>query len=178
MLLIQCLNLLDEQEVQAEITRLCDRQRLNHQVTAQAIGSLASTLSSQDGDIFLEGTPLLVAAGAVGRAMGIKICPPSRSENLKRIKEPLEAIVRASRIRMRRVLLRDNWWEKDSGPIVAYTQQDNRPVALLPIGATHYEIFDPVEHTRLKVDERIAATLVPVGATRFCEVGQKRCDRE
>ncbi|MHC0068512.1 NHLP bacteriocin export ABC transporter permease/ATPase subunit [Nostoc sp. UIC 10890] len=160
--LLQCLNLLDEREVQAEMTRLRDRQRLNRQVTAQAIGSLASTLSSQDGDFFLEGTPLLVAAGAVGRAMGVEIRPPSRSENLKLIKEPLEAIVRASRIRMRQVLLRDNWWEKDSGPIVAYTQQDNRPVALLPISATRYEIFDPVEHTRFRVDERIAATLAPV----------------
>jgi ATP-binding cassette subfamily C protein len=160
--LLQCLNLLDEQEVQAEMTRLRDRQRLNRQVTAQAIGELASTLSSKDGDFFNEGTPLLVAAGAVGRAMGVKIRPPSRSENLKRVKEPLEAIVRASRIRMRRVLLRDNWWEKDSGPIVAYTQQDNRPVALLPTGATRYEIFDPVDHTRFRVDERIAATLAPV----------------
>ncbi len=160
--LLQCLNLLDKREVQAEMTRLRDRQRLNRQVTAQAIGSLASTLSSQDGDFFNEGTPLLVAAGAVGRAMGVEIRPPSRSENLKRVKEPLEAIVRASRIRMRRVLLRDNWWEKDSGPIVAYTQQDNRPVALLPISATRYEIFDPVEHTRFRVDEHIAATLAPV----------------
>jgi NHLM bacteriocin system ABC transporter ATP-binding protein len=160
--LLQCINIIDEQEAETEIIRLRDRQRLNRQVTAQAIGELASTLSSQDGNFFNEGTPLLVAAGAVGRAMGITIRPPSRSENLKRVKEPLEAIVRASRIRMRRVLLRDHWWEKDSGPIVAYTQQDNRPVALLPIGATHYEIFDPVEHTRLKVDEQIAATLVPV----------------
>lgn len=160
--LLECTYLLDEQEAQAEVTRLRDRQRLNRQVTAEALGELASTLSSQDGNFFLEGTPLLVAAGAVGRAMGVKIRPPSRSENLKRVKEPLEAIVRASRIRMRRVLLRDNWWEKDSGPIVAYTQQDNRPVALLPVSATRYEIFDPVEHTRFRVDERIAATLAPV----------------
>ncbi|MBR8836657.1 MAG: NHLP bacteriocin export ABC transporter permease/ATPase subunit [Stigonema ocellatum SAG 48.90 = DSM 106950] len=159
--ILQCTYLLDELEAQAELERLRDRQRLNRQVTAQAIGELASTLRSQDGDFFLEGTPLLVAAGAVGRAMGIKICPPSRSENFKRVKEPLEAIVRASRIRMRRVLLRDNWWEKDSGPIVAYTQ-DNRPVALLPVSATRYEIFDPVDHTRMRVDERIAATLAPV----------------
>ncbi|MBC1223607.1 NHLP bacteriocin export ABC transporter permease/ATPase subunit [Nostoc sp. UCD121] len=159
--LLQCINIIDEQEAQAELIRLHDRQRLNRQVTAEAIGELVSTLNSQDGDFFLEGTPLLVAAGAVGRAMGIKIRPPSRSENLKRLKEPLEAIVRASRIRMRRVLLRDNWWEKDSGPIIAYTQ-DNRPVALLPMSATRYEIFDPVERTRIRVDEQIAATLAPV----------------
>lgn len=119
--LLQCAYLLDEQEAQAELTRLRDRQRLNRQVTAEALGELASTLSSLDADFLLEGTPMLVAAGAVGRAMGVKIRPPSCSENLKRVKEPLEAIVRASRIRMRRVLLRDNWWEKDSGPLVAST---------------------------------------------------------
>ncbi|MEH2172838.1 NHLP bacteriocin export ABC transporter permease/ATPase subunit [Nostoc sp.] len=159
--LLQCINIIDEQEAQTEIIRLRDRQRLNRQVTAEALGELASTLNPQDGDFFLEGTPLLVAAGAVGRAMGIKIRPPSRSENLKRLKEPLEAIARSSRIRMRRVLLRDNWWEKDSGPIIAYTQ-DNRPVALLPMSATRYEIFDPVERIRVRVDEQIAATLAPV----------------
>ncbi|MCF2147137.1 NHLP bacteriocin export ABC transporter permease/ATPase subunit [Desmonostoc muscorum LEGE 12446] len=159
--LLQCINIIDEQEAETEIIRLRDRQRLNRQVTMEALGELASTLNSQDGDFFLEGTPLLVAAGAVGRAMGIKIRPPSRSENLKRLKEPLEAIVRASRVRMRRVLLRDNWWEKDSGPLIAYTQ-DNRPVALLPISATRYEIFDPVERTRVGVDEQIAASLAPV----------------
>ncbi|MBW4562724.1 MAG: NHLP bacteriocin export ABC transporter permease/ATPase subunit [Mojavia pulchra JT2-VF2] len=159
---LHSIDLLDRQEAEDELQRLRDRQRLNRQVTAEALGELASTLNYQDEHFFLEGTPLLVAAGAVGRASGVKICPPARSENLKRVKEPLEAIVRASRIRMRRVLLRDNWWEKDSGPLVAYTKQDNRPVALLPISATSYEIFDPVEQTRLRVNESRAAALAPV----------------
>ncbi|MBH8563491.1 NHLP bacteriocin export ABC transporter permease/ATPase subunit [Nostoc sp. CENA67] len=159
--LLRCIDILEHQEAQEELMRLRDRQRLNRQVTAEALGELASTLNYQDGDFFIEGTPLLVAAGAVGRAMGVKIKPPARSENLKRLKEPLEAIVRASRIRMRRVLLRDNWWEKDCGSLLAYTQ-DNRPVALLPVSANHYEIFDPVERTRARVDERVASTLAPV----------------
>ncbi len=160
--LLHCIYLLDEREAHEELQRLRDRQRLNRQVTAEALGELASTLNYQDGNFFLEGTPLLVAAGAVGKALGVKIRPPARSENLKRVKEPLETIVRASRIRMRRVLLRDNWWEKDCGSMVAYTQEDNRPVALLSISATSYEIFDPIEQTRVRVDERIAATLAPV----------------
>lgn len=160
--LMRCIDLLDQREAEEELQRLRDRQLLNRQVTAEALGELASTLNSQDGDFSLEGTPLLVAAGAVGRAMGVEIRPPARSEDLKRVKEPLEAILRASRIRMRQVLLRDNWWEKDGGPLVAYTQQDNRPVALLPVSATRYEIFDPVEQTRVPVDEHRASTLVPV----------------
>ncbi|MBC6430131.1 NHLP bacteriocin export ABC transporter permease/ATPase subunit [Nostoc sp. HG1] len=160
--LLQYINLLEQQEAHSELQRLQERERLNRQVTAEALGELASSLGTQEATFFLEGTPLLVVAGAVGRCLGVKIRPPARSEKLKRVKEPLEAIVRASRLRMRRILLRDNWWEKDCGPLVAYTQEDNRPVALLTVSATRYEIFDPGSRARLTVDAEIASTLAPV----------------
>lgn len=160
--ILHCIDFLEQQERTEELQRLRDRDCLNRQVTAEALGELASPLGSREATFFLEGTPLLVAAGAVGKALGVTIRPPARSEDLKRVLEPLEAIVRASRVRMRRVLLRDNWWERDCGPLVAYTQQDNQPVALLPVSATSYEIFDPVERTRVPVDARSASTLAPV----------------
>jgi len=160
--LLQYINFLEQQEAQEELERLQDRERLNRQATAEALGELASSLRTQEATFFLEGSPLLVVFGAVGRSLGVKIRPPARSENLKRVKEPLEAIVRASRLRMRQILLRDNWWEKDCGPLVAYTQEDNRPVALLSVSATGYEIFDPSVNTRLTVDAEIASTLAPV----------------
>jgi ATP-binding cassette subfamily C protein len=108
--LLHCIDLLEQQERTEELQRLQEQERLNRQVTAEALGELASTLGSQEATFFLEGTPLLVATGAVGRSLGVTIRPPARSEEPKRVKEPLEAIVRASRLRMRRVLLRDNWW--------------------------------------------------------------------
>ncbi|MEH1945840.1 MAG: NHLP bacteriocin export ABC transporter permease/ATPase subunit [Nostoc sp.] len=160
--LLQYINFLEQQETQEELQRLGDRERLNRQVTAEALGELASSLGTQEATFFLEGAPLLVVAGAVGRSLGVKIRPPAGSEDLKRVKEPLEAIVRASRLRMRQILLRDNWWQKDCGPLIAYTQEDNRPVALLPVSATRYEIFDPSVGTRLTVDAPIASTLAPV----------------
>ena len=52
-------------------------------------------------DLIQDEAPLLVAAGAVGKALGVSINPPAQSENLPRLKEPLEAIARASRLRMR-----------------------------------------------------------------------------
>lgn len=159
--LLYCFQLLDEQEAQEELQRLRASQHLNRQAAAEAISELASTLSHKDENFFLEGTPLLIAAGAVGRAIGVKIFPPARSENLQRVKEPLEAIVRASRIRMRRVLLQGRWWEKDCGCLVAYTL-DNRPIALLSVSNNRYEMFDPVEQTRISVDEGIASTVAPV----------------
>jgi ATP-binding cassette subfamily C protein len=159
--LLEYINLLEQQEAQEELQRLQARERLNRQVTAEALGELASSLGTQEATFFLEGTPLLVVAGAVGRSLGVTIRPPARSEDFKRVKDPLEAIVRASRLRMRQVLLRDNWWERDCGSLVAYTQQDNQPVALLPVSATRYEIFDPANKTRVPVDARSASTLNP-----------------
>ncbi|MEH2244150.1 NHLP bacteriocin export ABC transporter permease/ATPase subunit [Nostoc sp.] len=160
--LLDYISLLEQQEAQTELQRLQDRERLNHQVTAEALGELVSPLLPGKATFFLEGTPLLVAAGAVGRYLGITIRPPAQSENLKRLKNPLEAIVRASKVRMRQVLLRDNWWEKDSGPLVAYTQQDNRPVALLPVAANRYEIFDSIAQTRVLVNDHSIETLAPI----------------
>lgn len=160
--LLHYINLLEQQEAQSELQRLRDRDRLNRQVTAEALSELALALRGREAVFFTEGTPLLVAAGAVAKAIGVTIRPPARSEDFKRVKEPLEAIVRASRLRMRRVLLRDNWWEKDCGPMVAYIQEDNRPVALLPASPTRYSIFDPASRTRVTVDSRNSETLAPV----------------
>ncbi|MFN6565495.1 MAG: NHLP bacteriocin export ABC transporter permease/ATPase subunit [Nostoc sp. ChiSLP01] len=160
--LLDYISLLEQQEAQAELQRLQDREHLNHQVTAEALGELVSPLLPDKAPFLLEGTPLLIAAGAVGRYLGITIRPPAQSENLKRLKNPLEAIVRASRVRMRQVLLRDNWWKKDSGPLVGYTEADNQPVALLPISANSYEIFDPVQRTRVPVNDGSVETLIRV----------------
>ncbi|UBF30476.1 NHLP bacteriocin export ABC transporter permease/ATPase subunit (plasmid) [Kovacikia minuta CCNUW1] len=151
-----------QQTVAAELQRLQAQEQLNRQVTAEALGELASTLGHQTADFFADDSPLLMAAGAIGKALGVSIRPPAQSEDLKRVKDPLEAIMRASRVRMRRVLLRDNWWQRDCGPLATYTRQDNQLVALLPVAATRYELFNPGDRTYTPVTPEIAATLTPV----------------
>jgi NHLM bacteriocin system ABC transporter ATP-binding protein len=151
-----------QQQEKAEWQRLQEQERHDRMVTAEALGELASVLGSKDATFFLEGAPLLVVAGAVGRKLGVTIRPPSRSEDLKRFKDPLEAIARASRLRMRQVLLRDNWWERDCGALIAYIEETNQPMALLPVSASRYELFDPVAQTHISVNENIAMTISPV----------------
>jgi ATP-binding cassette subfamily C protein len=158
-------NQLREQEERTEeLQRLEARENLNRQVTAEALGELASPLMPPKADFFQEGIPLLVAAGAVGKALGMKISAPGKSEDLKRLAEPLEAIARASRLRMRQVLLRDKWWQQDCGPLVGYIQkdEDTNPVALLPVSANRYELYNPIAQTRILINAEIAATVVPV----------------
>ena len=85
-----------------------------------------------------------MAARAVGEVLGVTMRPAAPSENPATLREPLEAIARASHLRLRRVRLSDAWWQHDCGPLLAYTREDHRPVALLPIAATRYVLFDPL----------------------------------
>lgn len=94
--------------------------------------------------------------------MGVNIRPPAKSEDLQRIKEPLTAIARASRLQIRQVLLRDNWWQQDCGPLVAHLQEDERPVALLPVSATRYQLFDPKANRYIPVDTALAQNISPI----------------
>ncbi|MEH2137632.1 NHLP bacteriocin export ABC transporter permease/ATPase subunit [Nostoc sp.] len=168
---LQMINLLCEQEIQQEIQRCRQREHLKRQVMNETLEELSSVVQQRETATcsqMIHGSnssdqALLVAAGAVGRALGIAIRPPAQSEDLKRLKHPIDAIARASRIRMRRLHLIGNWWKSDCGPMLGYTLEDESPVALLPVksGArgNSYEIFDPLKQTRTPVDEQSAATL-------------------
>ncbi|AFY34443.1 NHLP bacteriocin export ABC transporter permease/ATPase subunit [Calothrix sp. PCC 7507] len=161
------INLLEQSEMSSELRRFQERERLNYQVIEETLGELSSVLqarkaTSSAGTIPIDDPDqaLLVAAGAVGKAMGMTIRPPAKSENLKRLQDPLEAIARSSHIRMRRVALTDQWWKKDSTPMLTYTLEDDHPVALLRVG-NHYEIYDPWEQSHTPVNTRSAAKLAP-----------------
>lgn len=142
--LFQLLEHLETEAIQTEQVRFQQRQQLNRQVTHTTLGGLMALLQPPAGNQIAGQDELLMVAGAVGRALKVQIKPALSSENTARMNTPLEAIARASRLRLRRVTLRGNWWEKDGEPIVAYTLNDHRPVALLPVAGDHYEIFAPV----------------------------------
>ena len=137
------LGLIEARHQRLSLRRFRQRQQLNQEVTQKVVRSLAGVLDGSDRCPDTD-SPLLAAAGAVGKALGVTIQPPAPSENPARTQEPLDAIARASQLRLRRVLLRGQWWQKDSGPSVAYTREDRHPVALLPVKGNRYELFDPV----------------------------------
>ncbi|MEA5449682.1 NHLP bacteriocin export ABC transporter permease/ATPase subunit [Leptolyngbya sp. CCNP1308] len=132
---------IDARNQRLGLKRFQQRQQLNQIVTENVVHSLAGVL---EGDrIDSTESPLLAVAGAVGKALGVTIQPAAPSENAARNKEPLEAIARASQLRLRRVLLRGEWWRQDCGPLVAYTKEGRSPVALLPTPGPRYEIYAP-----------------------------------
>jgi NHLM bacteriocin system ABC transporter ATP-binding protein len=159
-----CNRLIQKQEQNEELQRLANLDSLNQQVTTKALGELASPLASEENDLIPGNTPLLIAAGAVGRALEMPINPPAQSENLERLDDPLQAVARASRLRTRQVLLRDNWWQQDCGPLIGYIHSEShkQPVALLPKNAHSYELYDPDTQTRILIDSDRAQQIEPV----------------
>ncbi len=146
---------------QADLQQFQQRQQLDQQTTQQSLQNLASLLKPKDDSFLSAETPLLVAAGAVGHVLGVRVLPPRQSENLAQVKDPLEAIARASQLRLRQILLRGQWWRQDSGPMVAYRRDNHQPVALLPIKSSGYELLDPLTLQRTHVDATVAHQLEP-----------------
>ncbi|BAU12365.1 ABC transporter related [Leptolyngbya sp. NIES-3755] len=169
---LQAIGQLEQQDAEAERSRFQERQQLNQQVMDETLSELVSLLkapgaaASQPAAIDFN-QALLMTAGAVGRALGVTIRPPAKSEDLKRVSDPLIAIARSSRLRMRQVSLRDQWWKKDCGAMLAYTSDENYPVAILPISDTRYEIYNPLQQTRITVNNQNASNLASTAYTFY-----------
>jgi len=153
---------LEKKRLAAESDRLLKRENRNREIAAAALGELASVVKPKLGESGETlGEPLLVAVSAVGRNLGIAISAPEEEEM------SLEAIARASRVRVRRVQLTGNWWRTDCGPLLGYRREDNRAIALLPITPARYEIFDPQEQTRIPVNAKTAELVAPTAHTFY-----------
>ncbi|MGD1864571.1 MAG: NHLP bacteriocin export ABC transporter permease/ATPase subunit [Phormidesmis sp.] len=149
------------ERTQRDLQQFQNRQQLNEKTAESTLKGLASLLQTEDDSYLVAQTPLLVAAGAVGHALGVTVSEPNDSEDLQKVKEPLEAIARASQLRLRQILLRGAWWKQDSGPMVVYTREDQQPMALLPVKNSQYELLDPITLKREAVTEAVANRLDP-----------------
>lgn len=113
--------------------------------------------------------PLWVACAWVGHALGITVCRPPDVVETRAPHDPLDRIVHASHIRKRRVVLRDEWWRQDAGPLLAFVgeREFEHPVALLPVSLNRYEMLDSAQPGRTRVTREIAATIYPFAYTFY-----------
>lgn len=135
--------------------------------------------------------PLLLACEAAAKRLGIKIRVPVEMLRGANVGDPVATVARASAVRVRTVALKGEWWKRDNGPLLAFEEKDNRPVALLPRSIRSYEIYDPSEERTYSVDQEVAARLKPfayvmyrpftyksLSAWDLLKFGLKGCSRE
>ncbi len=102
-----------------------------------------SSLSDAGDETALDGTALGNALRIIGRHEGIRFSTPAVGAGA----EPsLRDYCEASGVRERRVrlLVEDRWYLGDSGALLAFRRDDDRPVVLLPGRAGRYRVVDPV----------------------------------
>ena len=153
-----------------EGARLQARARSQRQAVQSAVSHLSSLLvtdQAAQAEIEREEDPLIRACQLIGQALGVAIKPHPALKKGRPLKDPLGAIAKASRVRIRRVVLSGDWWQQDNGPLLAFLQESNQPVALLPTSATSYAIADPTEGTRERVTLEIAQSLQPTAYTFY-----------
>jgi NHLM bacteriocin system ABC transporter ATP-binding protein len=153
-----------EAEIRAagETDRLQRKRAADQKVIHESLARLASILAPEAGaEISGEDADdaLFVAATLVGHAQGIAIRQHPDRRRKRDQKNPVGDIARSSRTRVREVTLAGDWWRRDDGPLLAFTSEDLRPVAVVPTSATSYVLIDPIEHTRKPVNREVAATL-------------------
>jgi ATP-binding cassette subfamily C protein len=68
---------------------------------------------------------------------------------------------------MRRVALEGEWWRQNGGPLLAFKDAEERPVALLQKGTAAYTLVDPVDGTRQPVTRETASELAAFGYTFY-----------
>ncbi len=80
----------------------------------------------------LKDDPLLAACQIIGKYSRMNITASNELATYEKLNDKLKVIAKASRIRYRRVSLKDKWYKQDNGPLLGIAVDNNEPVALIP----------------------------------------------
>ena len=80
-------------------------------------------------------------------------------------KYTIEDIARISHFVIREVVLEENWFRKDAGPMLVFEKKTRKPVACIPAGTGHYLAYRAGESRPVIVDGAFAQNLAPKGKT-------------
>lgn len=150
-----------EKQSLAERKRLQEKIRQDNKLMEDSIYRI-TLVNQKHKTINLEeasGDDLLDACCLVGKSMGIQITAPPENSTVSQTSSHLDNITRASHIRTRQVLLKEDWYKHDGGPILGYMEDDNRPVALIPTSPSKYILYDPALGIKKNVNKEEASKI-------------------
>ena len=104
-----------------ELNRLKEKGERDRRTTYRALDGLASVLREGGAlAVDLDSDDMLLRATAiVARKLGLTVKAPPRPREGEAHADPLGEIVRASKIRMRKVLLKGDWSKQETTPLLA-----------------------------------------------------------
>jgi NHLM bacteriocin system ABC transporter ATP-binding protein len=103
--------------------------------------------------------PLLSTHAIIAASIGATVRTPVARDPTDNSHSAIAEIARLSRLRVRRVNLRGDWWHRDHGALLAWRGETRRPVALLPIATRRWHAVDATTGESRRVDAKLAAEL-------------------
>jgi NHLM bacteriocin system ABC transporter ATP-binding protein len=107
---------------------------------------------------------LFATCQLIGNKIGFNLDEPKHIDSYQNsTTNQLYAIAKSSKIRIRKIILRDTWWKEENGHLLAFTKKDKTPVALLQRDSKSYTLKDLSTGIESVINYEIADTLEPIG---------------
>ncbi|MFN2361441.1 MAG: NHLP bacteriocin export ABC transporter permease/ATPase subunit [Marinobacter sp.] len=164
-----------QREADQESGRLSQRRGSDADHLNEALQGMASvTWSSKGtGPTAQPHRPLSAVCNLIGDHLGIGFHTPAGAGPEEA--DDLDAICRASHVRYRKVALRGWWHHQDAGPLCAFMEDDQRPVALIPSASGgRYQVYDPSRGASYPLTAATAGTLSPFAFSFYRSFGASR----
>lgn len=100
--------------------------------------------------------PLFAAVHMVGSAIGIEIKQHATGNSNE---NPLNSIALASKVQIRQIVLKGDWWKEDNGHMLARLADGDKPVALLQKKPGQYVMINPEDGIEVKVTDEVSEQL-------------------
>ena len=168
--IVECVRDRLRDERQREGDRLVDRTNLAASQTLEAFDRLSGIIVRRFDHAEADAaTPdrLLGACRIIGAEIQTPIAASARAVGGGQDFAALVEVAQTSRVRLRQVLLRAEWWKLDAGPLVGWYGEKREPVALLYQPKRGYVMIDPQTKLRRRVDRSIATQIIPEAATFY-----------
>lgn len=124
----------------------------------RALDRLSRAYSESISDSQLESEDSTVnAMQAVCNALNLPVKPVEDPKD--NAVDHVQQLARGSSIPLRRVLLRGQWWEHEGEPMIAFLEEENHAVALLPDKKNRLLFFNPATNERTPVTSTIVQQL-------------------
>jgi ATP-binding cassette subfamily C protein len=147
-----------------EEQRMTDTRARTDDDLETGIGALAGLVEGDAGWIApkeAEAAPLLRVARHLGAHIGVDFKKDIRHATGKTDAEVAAELAEANGLRSRQVLLGANWWQQDSGALLAFDADSGAPLALLPQRWKRGYVAVTADGERITIDAATAAKIKP-----------------